>query len=279
MKKLIVVSALLASSLSFAAERNIWDLMYLPKAGTIFGQSELAYIDGNVDDKSFDEMTEVTGWGVAQTVGYSLSDKLLVTAELQYLKLDVDSTTDYEKSGISDPEILARYRVMEGEYVLDIVGGAEVSLGETETKSNNDSDNLNGGHILKAGAEFGSLAKYFQWTVAAQYARFLDGEADNAGTTEDIDAHNIWTFGGSLLTSLSESSFLKFTYAFQIEDSYDIENVKQAPTTAHNLGVQYQMLLNENVLGYVGYNFQSSNANGYDTNDYSFFSVGARYQF
>ena len=46
MKRFLAVCLLTVSTVSIAADRNIYDLMYLPNAGTTFGQTDFNLIKG-----------------------------------------------------------------------------------------------------------------------------------------------------------------------------------------------------------------------------------------
>lgn len=77
MNKVIFFLLLLTSfSTNAAVNRNIWDLQYLPEAGTIYGESTFTFVDGEADVRSPIPDSEISGQTFTQRIGYSLLDKL-----------------------------------------------------------------------------------------------------------------------------------------------------------------------------------------------------------
>ena len=132
MKKLIALAVLATTTIAHGAERDIFDIMYLPTTGTTYGFTEGILVNGSFEGETFEG--DVTGYGLKQTIGHSLSDKLTVQGEINYLSqtADVDAdgidTFTQDKKGLSDPTFTARYRLKDEAQMLDVIGGAKISL-------------------------------------------------------------------------------------------------------------------------------------------------------
>lgn len=294
MKKLLAV-AVLATSTAFAADsRMIYDVQYLPNAGTTYGESEWAYQKRTIELKGSSAEVEVKAWALEQTVGHSFTDRLSVQGSINYTKGDVEysnipGTDDVEAKGISDPTITARYRVMDEAWRLDIIGGALISLGDSEIKSNGDSNNLQGGSDLFLGAQIGQRSDNMQWAVLGQYNHNLKATSEDksSGTKETTkdDAYGDWTLRADILNKLAEKSFLRTHLTGMWAPRYDSKTEGQESTSASTamweLGTQYQHLMSNDLLAYGGVDYRrNSSDTGYTDSDTAWvLTLGARYQF
>ena len=170
MKFIIAICLLASATVSFAADRAIYDLMYLPKAGTFFGSTEAGYGWGKStmhDDSGDIADLEYSAYLLQQTVGYSVVDNLFISAAMSYQNTDIDvdvtggDTDTYKTTGESDPRFEARFRAIETEYLVDVLVGAEIATGDSETASaDNDGNNKNGGNVANVAVEIGQKDLY-----------------------------------------------------------------------------------------------------------------------
>lgn len=287
MKKLLAVAVLATTTAAFAAaDRAIYDVQYLPNAGTTYGQTEWSFAKAEVEADSGDE--DIDGWVLTQTVGHAFTDRLSVQASLNYADLTSDpqggSETDFA-NGISDPTITARWRAMDEAWRLDVIGGALISLGDKEN-DNGDLNNYEGGHDLFLGAQIGQRSDKMQWAVLGQYTHHMEATTDVKGGQEiDADAHGDWTLRADLLNKFSEKSFLRSHLTGMWTPKYDTEQGttedSEASSAMWELGTQYQHLFSQDLLAFAGVDYRttSEDTSDQDSNTAWIYTIGARYQF
>lgn len=288
MKKLIAVAVLSATTASFAADRAIYDVQYLPNAGTTYGQTEWGYTNRTIEGKSGAGDIDAKGWGINQTVGHSLSDKLSLQLDINYLNatLDPDGGSKVDQKGLSDPTLTARYRLMDDAWRLDLIGGVLVSLGDSKVKSNGDTDNRQGGHAGFIGAQIGQKTEEMQWAVGARYTRNMKRTIDDktVGSDVDIKSNNDLLLRADILKKVADKSLVlahvSANYVAQLEDD-DSNSSYQASSADYELGAQYQHVCSKDLLAYGGLDYQMYNSNtGYIDSDKAWVvTLGARYQF
>ncbi|MBA2405805.1 MAG: hypothetical protein H0V66_13600 [Bdellovibrionales bacterium] len=283
MKVLLALAVLATSATSFAADRDLYDIMYLPSAGTTFGISELEYIKNDVESDAGD--SENSGYGLTQTVGHSFTDRLSVAASLGYRNLEFDPEvgSKTEQTGITDPTISARFRTMDETARWDIVGGALISVMDSELESNGDTDNLQGGHALFVGTQFGTKTESFQWAVLGQLKHNMERTIDVSGFGDaDYDANNELLVRGDILNKLAEKSFLRsFVSVNFVEKLKSDDAGDTAPITTSTLGTEYQHLCKKDLLlrGGVDYAMNNYDSATVDSDNVWTFRVAANYQF
>lgn len=281
MKKLLTLTILTLTTTTWGSARDIYDVMYLPVAGTAYGISELSYTKINIHEDG--NKTDVDGPLFSQTLGYSFQDNFSLDANLSYVKAEVDpsnaKTTDYE--GLSDLNLGARYRFLENEYVLDLLASATISRGDHEIKSNGDSDNLIGGHVLSLGAQFGKKTENLQWAISANVYRFLESTTDNKVFDEklDGDAHFGYKFRADILNKMSEKSWFRTHLSAEFVDSYEIEKSSVASVTNFEIGGEYQHLVSQDFLIRLGIAHDQYVTDSIQQYNAFTFLAGANYQF
>lgn len=280
MKKLLV-AALVLSAVSVHADptRSIYDLMYLPKAGTIYGFSQVDYIDARIMDSE----TKIDGefFLGTQTLGYAPIDALSVQVSMNYVRANFDQGTD-DFSGISDPTIAARFRLLDSDFRLDVLAESLVSLGDSETESDGDGDNLNGGHAVAAGAQFGMKDAGYQWSVKGLVRYFLEATTDNKETNveSEDDAHFALDLGADVLAKLSQESLVRaFTTVVITQEYEDDQNDATAANNFYTWGFEYQYLVSADLLAKAGISYSLTTGGDLDQADRFNFTVGANYQF
>jgi hypothetical protein len=287
MKFFFALAVLATSVTSFAASRDIYDIMYLPTAGTNYGFTEAGYITGEVKGRSGTADADLSAYGIEQTLGRSFSDQLSVQASLNYIngEVDEDGSPKTEQTGLSDPRFTARYRVLDGDMRLDVVGGALLSLGDSKIKSNGDRDNRQGGHALFAGAQIGKKAESIQWAVSGILTRNFERTYDLSGGDADVDANLDLAVRADLLNKITETGFIRSHFDIEFDGMQESDDTAPetvvAPATRYVLGAEYQHLCSANLLARVGVDYAMEKSNsGYQKSDDRFkFIVGANYQF
>lgn len=259
MKKLLALTVLLSSTASFASDRAIYDIMYLPTAGTTYGFSEAEYLDNMIKGKSGADDVGATGLGFTQTLGHSFTDRLSVEAAIGYgdFRLDNENAKNSNQEGLTDPTINARFRVMDEVFRLDVLAGALFSIQDSEI-SHSGSDNLQGGNALNLGAQFGAKNEFFQWAILGKYTYNADREVEVLNTDVDVDSNNELLLRGDILNKLTESAYLRsfisadFTDAAEGEDG--VGDFELAHTT-YAIGTEYEYLFSANMLGRLGVDY------------------------
>lgn len=297
MKSLVIAGLMLASTVSFAeADRKIYDVMYLPKAGTFFGATEAAYIYGKatLNQEGVGDIADVdvSGYGVKQTLGYSLTSQLFLSASMSYeaLESDVDlksgGSDKIKANGESDPSINARYRLMEDTHILDILAGATISTGDSKVGDADKDGNIKqGGHSFDLGLQYGQKHADMQYAFTFLATHFMEATEKDSTSKVDLNAHNAYKFQADVLNNLFEKAFLRsfasltFTEAFNDEDSNKTEQ-----QTEIRLGTEFQYALSADLLLRAGVSYLNVENNvqeGVETReDFQFqFLAGANYQF
>jgi hypothetical protein len=293
MKTFLALAVLATSAASYSASRDLYDLMYLPNAGTTYGITELAYVKGEFEGKTagFNFDGDVKGYNFSQTVGHAFTDRLSLQATLDYTKQDADtdvsglgSQTGTTK-GLSDPTISARFRVIDEDFRLDILGGGVISLGdqETDTETNGDSEinNRSGGHSLFVGAQLGQKTESFQWSFASILDYNLEGTVDVDGETEDFDSSKDLSFLADALFKVAESSFIRPFASVEFTEQVELDNGEEetAPSTVYELGGEFRHLISKDVMLKASLDYTSTNQASFDDFTYWTFMAGANYQF
>lgn len=287
MKKLLALAVLATSTVAYSAS-DIYDLMYLPKAGSFYGISEVEYLKREVSGKSGAADTDLSGFQFNQVLGYSFTDRFSLQAELTYgnFEIDPDDAAKTDQTGVSDPRFLARYRLMDEAYRWDILGGLLISRGNSEIESSGDTDNLNGGHAYALGTQFGQKTEAFQWTVGGLFTHNLERTLEQGSAEADLDPSNALEIRADFLNKLAEKSFIRYFASAEfteIVESDDLATGKTyaAPDTTYSLGGEYQHLFSADLLGRVGLTYDMSNhdASIVDSDTAWTFLAAANYQF
>jgi hypothetical protein len=250
MKKFLAIAILASSS-------DIYDIMYLPNAGTTYGFSTINSLDAELESDQVD--AEASGYRFQQSIGHAFSDRLLVQLDLDYLDAEVDpeAGTSTDLKGLSDPTFGARFRMMDEKFRWDLTGGAFVSIQDHEIDSSGDADNLQGGHSLFLGTQLGAKTENMQWAVLAKLTHNLKAETkvDSAiGADSEDDANNELLLRGDLLNKLAKKSFIRSHLSAEFAEGFDDDSNEEsyAPSTSYEMGAEYQHLCSQNLLVRLG---------------------------
>jgi hypothetical protein len=283
MKVLVAALAVSISGLSYAAQNSeLYDLQYLPNAGTVYGISGLSY--GRYSDTDFtggnEIKTQVRGPVLSQSVGFAVLDNFTLSGTLSYS--DIENKTTGEDTtttkGLGDLQLDGRYRLTDSTNRLDLLSRVTLSPGDSEFKSNGDSNNYTGGHSVGFGAEYGAKLASHQWSVSALYNYNLKSTTDDNGTKFKDDAHSSLEFAANLLTKLSEKSSIRSSVGVDLTEEYDDDNNGTTfGSTIYTVGAQYQYLVSKDVLAIAGANaLMGGNSFNYTI---MFYNVSLAYQF
>lgn len=294
MKKLAALLGTLVISTSIQAEekkRDIYDVMYLPNAGTAYGFTTLGF--GQIKRESDDlGDLDLEGFLIDQTLGYALSDRFSIQANLNYANVEADPEggRKYDSAkGVSDPRFTARFRAVDEAFRLDFVGGMRINFQDRTEKLNGDRNNSQGGHEFFIGPEIGVKAEHVQWFLGARFVRNLEAETEYETNIGDVkvedDANNELNVYTSLLHRIYEKNFLRWNAAayFREEFGNDREEIlgKTAPNTLYDVGLEYQYAASEDILVRLGGNYEVYKVRSGQIDDIQGWNayLGANYQF
>lgn len=284
MKALLAVVVLASAATVYAdTTRSIYDIMYLPKAGTSFGFSEVEYSRDRTEFKGTDSKTVIKGFGFDQTVGHSFSDRLSAQASIGYGSYTSKTgSTEFDIDGLTDLNLSAKFRTMDEKYKWDLIGGVVAGLADSEVESNGDTNLAQGGSSVFLGTQFGSTFNGMQWAVLGQYKHNMKATTDVPGGEVEDDANGEFLLRADVLNKLAEKSFLRshldanFTETFE-----DDANGETVASTKYTLGTEFQHLCKANLLLRAGvdYSMVNHDANIVDNHSVWAFRLAANYQF
>jgi hypothetical protein len=306
---LCVVSLPLHAAMDFAQndQRNINDLMYLPVGGTFYGQTSLDALAGSSDlsvngDKY--STTKTTGTSASQAVGYAFTDRLFLSAGVDY-SFKSTSKTDYEtqaddtsdSKGLGDPSVAGRIRVMEqkdGSINLDLLPTYSFSSGPSKSDGNS-GDNKNGGTSygldLQGGKKFSDLQ--VSAGIGWSHSDISTSKDTSTGTKSKSPASDSYNFNISVQKFLKEKLYLNLLGGlvfFPAEKSKSSGSTIKTPTRVTSIfagQLGYLVLPNvtfEGGLALVAtsdYQAKDDSGNKYDVEKLSYALLNAtlKYQF
>lgn len=276
---LLALAVLAASVVHAQSERDIYDIMYLPKAGTSYGFTTATWVEAGRDLSNLN----TNGYVVEQTLGHALTDDLSLQIGLNYG--EIESRFGGEKAtslGVSDPTFSGRYRVMDETFRFDLLASVLIGPGAAEQDADGDTNRYNGGAVASLGAQFGQKQKSFQWAVSGIYSRhFKAGEKFN-GEVETEDAYNAASVSGDLLFKVAEPSIVRTYVSVDFSEQHDSDgSTSYSQGLSERLGLEYQHVCSKNFLFRIGGSYFTTQY-GYNITKMSegyMANVGANYQF
>ena len=293
MKFFVVICLLVSATVSFAADRAIYDLQYLPKGGTLFGFSEGSLFKGNFknDSEGVDLQADITGWQLKQQLGYSITDNLSIGAEFSFLHQDYhfdysfkgfgSASDGFSVKGLADPVLNAKFRALEAEFILDFKAAYFIPTGDRETDGS-ENNNKNGGPKATVGAELGKKINNMQFAVGADYTKVFKATTKDKDSGDEYkdDAHNEYLFHASGLFGLSDTTFLKGIGAVNFLDQYDDnQDSDTAAQTKYILTGEFNQVITANLMARAGLEFTDWHQNGVDQIHIFRFYGALNYQF
>lgn len=286
MKAFLALAVLTTSAVSFAADRAIYDIMYLPTAGTNYGATDLGLISQKVKGEGSNSDIDVSGFGLTQEIGRSISDQLLISGEIAYIntEADPDEGSKFDISGLTDLGVNARFRAVESDFIFDVIGGLTLSFADREFESDGDQNVQSGGHGINVGAQFGKKLSNLQWAVKGLLTHNFEADLEAGNDDFNLDPNNELLLQADLLNKLAEKSYLRSFVSVEFEEGRDIESPSQnfdEAFTTYSIGTEYQHLISAALLGRVGIDYSNYQHDSGDVESDCAFTLhaGATYQF
>lgn len=243
MKHLITLSALLTLP-AFAVDytenndRAIYDLMYLPTAGTNFGQSYI--VSAATVSKVKQNGTTVADVNAGQQVinqflGRSFTDSFAVAIQFDYLmkqRVEVDfedasnSDEELDSKGFGDPSLGFKYRLLnQKDSTINLDISPLVTFGTGDSISATDDDegnNKNGGNTYSLDVTVGKKFNEIQWTAFIGIEQSEEAKSKDATTKEKSKAagHSTFSVGGQFLRNINEKWVFDFMVRMSAEQGY-----------------------------------------------------------
>ena len=283
----ILSLGLLLVSLPVLAERNIFDLMYLPKKGTAFGTTTLTLTEGKIWGSAA-TITE-SGYKLSQELGYTITDKLSLSTDINLLyrksnyryNIGLPSDSTYER-GVSDHSINVKFRAQEASLIVDLLGGVVFDTGHTKISNDRKKNNKQGGTSYKAGLSLGQKSSDFQWSILGQYERFSDHHIDESASTygdSRMEGYNAYIIRADVLKNVTENSFARFYVLSDIIDSREGNGpIAYDPITSYELGPEYQYFYSKDLLLKAGISYATIKSTPSPTDTWNL-NLSATYQF
>lgn len=291
MKKFITLGLLTLSGMAGAVDRDIYDIMYLPRSGTSYGftTGELTNLERQSNEEGD---VDFEGFAVSQTLGHSFTDRFSLAADINYtnIEADPDGRSKFDAAeGLSDPRVTARFRTVDETFRWDIIGGAVLNIMDREIQRNGDTDNVQGGHSLFAGTQFGSKTQNFQWALTGLIIHNFEAESEvEQGNGRKVivedDSNNELLVRGDILNRLAAKHFLRWNAEARFAEDFDNDQSPKETTPAqtnYQAGLEYQHLMSKDMLLRAGADYQMINVRTGQIDDFDgwVFRVGANYQF
>lgn len=297
MKKLLW--PLVLSTVSFSAmasDRNVWDLQYLPKAKTVYGHTSYSLLSGETKG---DGDTDISGWTAAQTVGFSFTDKILVSATVMNSSVELDPegfNGGINLNGWHDPSLDGRFRFVDEGFRLDVLAGGSLGLGNAYTSSgfngNNQGSNdfyYRGGPRVYLGAELGQKLVDLQYSFLVQFDHFFEQDERSGfspkATNQD---RNDLTVQANLLNNLMDNKlFLRSFASIRYNSGYDVdyhgkeEDGETAGMNDYRLGTGVDYVIMPDLMAQAGVYYRELHLRSGQVDDYHIWNwtVGAKYQY
>ncbi len=297
---MLLAVAVLATttSVAFAADSAIYDLMYLPKAETVYGFSELAYGYGQAalyDESSRETIADVTRsqYSFSQTVGYSLMNNLSLQASMDYggdtRKLDAKggaTIDDQDSSGNSDLDLLARYRLIDEASKWDLLLGGSFSFADSKSPNGSKDGNLmTGGPTATAGVQFGTLMGGNQFAARLLYTYLFEATDKTAGVKTKSNAHNKVGVDLQWLVGIADQLYLVPRASISFSEKFnDNQGGKTEGLSQFILGAEFRYVVSTDLMVRFGLdyvNFENSVADDIEYREDWFVNAtaGVNYQF
>lgn len=291
-------------------ERDIYDLMWLPRKGIFYGATKVTFEDQNFERKVPGDPVKVhqSSQLISQALGYSLSDRLSLQVESDYLMRrkvtftpDQGSETITEDKGLGEPSIAARWRIFSQErnsLNIDLVPQATYSRGKFERGTGlEEGNNLNGGQSYSLKLEVGKKYQKFQWMSYAGLMKVDEAKGKDLRTLEEQtqSEYSVYQAGLRVLAPIEseEKYFLMGGFNYAREGSSTLSDrasrAKSEATSRAFFEGALTYLRNEHIaftgsfeLGAISdYDMtdQLGNRTGFKNGSYTSFSALARYQF
>lgn len=292
MKQALAI-ALICLSGNAISDSNIYDIMYLPKAGTTYGISELSFISGRSEIDDLDG--DLSGYNVKQELGHALSDRLSLSLSINFLRFDQNiedkqNNVDYvsERSGLQEPGITVRYRAIDSDFRLDFFGTAFVSYGDAETETTNkptqsytESSSNEGQHSVLVGTQMGQKYGMSQWAFGLAYQRNLGGTIKDNNVDREFDGSQELSTKIEAQRSLDESTMVRAMVGVLFQEKVNFKSGASYRDYTRDMiiGAEFLHTLSDDVMLSAGGELHQLRFGTYDKYNYGIFTLGINYQF
>lgn len=257
MRFLLLSVLFVGSAFAQTAERELIDLMYLPKAGTIYGETALNF-EGTEYNQNKNELQVTThNMILSQDVGFSFTDSLSVGVQYeQQLKGEAESdngatpggTTTVDTEGTRNPTLKGTFRLMDqasSSHTLDILAAYSPDLIDLEGSDNDEKFTASyGGATYKVGARWGQKNGTSHWNFAANLkvlgeaeAKLDSGEKRKKDSSYDVDVS--YNFQENMLPWLDFRAHVGLTRVGGYDVKDDTDTAEVDPNWVGDLGVKF----------------------------------------
>lgn len=287
MKKLLIATmAMAASSISFAQDSAVYDLMYFPAAGTIFGETGVSYTDSKyainlIPNEVFNVSHKEAS--VEQTLGYVFSSKTMVGVNVEY-QFDGKTTTVFgpastsngtttkskSSTGLVEPTVFIKERLKnqaDWNYNLDLQASFSPKLSDAKSATTTAKGNAyRGNSQFELTAEIGKKNEANQWKASAMYMSIGKTKSKSASDSTDIDqtdsnslfgASYSYQFKLSPMMELNLNAGIAFLGEQTIRNAHDatVDTIDSATVIA--AGPELIFNLSSKMVVQLGYTFTS----------------------
>jgi hypothetical protein len=258
-RRLVAFGFCVLSQVALAAtedtKSSIYDLQYLPKKGTVYGESKLGLTQENYKINS--NTVTINSSTLEQNIGYSFTNNLLGFVSGNYL---LNSSTNVQGSGtttakgISDPTVGARFRLFEqvtSGVNVDFIPKFSFNSGDREINNGN---NKNGAANFELTLNVGKKFTDFQVTGFISYSDREKGVTNDLNTNLKIQtvSYTTLTLGAQGLKNINEFIYISGIGAIQATHSYNstspTTNLYYPSTNNFLLGAEVGYVPKENML-------------------------------
>jgi hypothetical protein len=276
------------------ASNNLANLMYIPAAGAIYGETTVGMSMYEGKEKLANADTEMDLMHVSQELRYGFSDRFNGFVGLTHqVKGDVDGTFN--------PTVGVSYRMgVVSDHILtsDIYFAYTPDLFDAETDTNGQTDNALspglrqnplGGDAMTLGARAGRQFQAFQFSLDVAFTRRGESEIKNTSSTTTVDAHMATWYGANVQVPMGDALWLRGAVHEARVAGHDSKegttnsSMNSERSMIYGLGALWAMTPDRVLLGAdVTYEcINNRNGNGVKQEDRKLigFALSARYQF
>jgi hypothetical protein len=281
MKRLFWCALALAALPILGAERDLYDIMYLPRAGTSFGSSSLGYSYAHAHESENIFSLTRNAFSMNQSVGHSFTDKFSLSVNMGYLTSKSANELEgyrvtFKRVGWSDPSLSARFRLSDDGLLWDVTGGALIESG----KSYQDQQRINnktGGSAFTLGTQVGKKTDSLQWAFHADLTRF--GEQTHEikhrlfSSILKTEPYYSGSIGGQLLNRVGLRSFIRSRATFSV-----LGLTFDEPYKIYGVGTAYEHVCSKDLILRAGVDYSVTDSWLRYLHQIGF-TMGAGYQF
>lgn len=301
--RFLLLAFLLVGSLAQAADRQLVDLMYLPNAGTLYGETAFNFEGSEYNINKAETQVTTHNTILSQELGFGLTDALYLGVQYEHQLAGEDKIKggdSVDTLGSLNPSLKATFRVMDqaaATYNLDIRAAYLPDLFDRET-SDNDTEYTAayGGAAYKVGARLGQKNGTSHWNFEVNLTLLGEAEAklEDEKLTKDasFDIEVAYAFQENMLPWLDFRAHAGITRV----GGYDVESDDSAtddseydPNWVADVGVKFLVSpINDTLVVYAamggfwskGYDIETAGDKD-EVRDFKGWkgSVGALYQF